>query len=207
MMKQKTKKGKRIIALILCLILTLQFPGPYRQMRAETVSSNAISAEENTQEAEEIPNTPETSAKATILDAEGGEVEVRFEADFNVEAQWENAYNGTITLFNPSDKTIENWILSFETTDVLGSFYNAIVSSQQENVYVIKNCGWNRDIAPGESISFGFTGRYEGDIHTPSEFKLLSVIWAVEEGVEFHWSLGSAWEDGYTGEMSILNTT
>ena len=210
-MKQKLGKRKRICALILCLVLTLHIPGQHC-VYGESVSSNEIvqvevDASEESQ-IEQMPSedvTEEMSVEEILLDAEGNQVEVSFAADFEVQSQWENAYNGTITLHNTSDKTIENWILSFATKDALSSFYNVTVT-QEEDGYQIKNCGWNRDIAPGESVSFGFMGNFEDSICMPSEFKLLSMLQEVEDGADIKWSLGSVWADGYTGEMLITNT-
>ncbi len=201
-MRKKKGVAKRIISLILCMLLTIQIPGQYAKIYGTTVSANESPAESVS--ANEVE--PETASQATILDTMGNQVDVRFEADFAVDAQWENAYNAKITISNTSDETIENWALSFQTGDKLSSFYNATVAAEKDGVYQIKNCGWNRDIAPGERVTFGFTGSCKENISVPTEFKMLSVLQRVDEGAEIKWTLGSAWADGYTGEMSITNT-
>ena len=70
---------------------------------------------------------------------------------------WDTGYNATITITNTSDNVIENWCLTFPLNETISNIWNATISKEEENFYVIKNAGWNQDIAVGGSVSFGIT--------------------------------------------------
>lgn len=200
---KRKEMRKRIIVLMLCIAMMVQIVGQHQYLRAETVSSNEVSENEEALESETVPEKekPSPNEALQITDANGNTAEV----SFTVDSQWDRAYNGKITIKNISEKVIENWTLSFETTDTLSNFYNATLISQEDGVYHVENCGWNRDIAPGQSVSFGFSGAFLKSMDMPEDYKFLSVLQEVEGEAAIEWRMSSEWGNGFTGEVTITN--
>ena len=88
----------------------------------------------------------------------------------NVSNDWGSGYQGEITIINESDKTYEDWSLFFVSNDNINSVWNAAIVSSEAGVYNIENVGWNADIYPNRSVSFGFTAEYTGSKDTPHDF-------------------------------------
>lgn len=79
-----------------------------------------------------------------------------------IKSAWAGGYNAQVTITNTGSSTIENWsikILSAPGTGI-DSIWNALLQKEtkkDESIsYDICNPGWSRDIAPGESVSFGY---------------------------------------------------
>lgn len=126
-------------------------------------------------------------------------------ADFVVDGQWDGGYNGRLVLRNVSDKPVRNWKISFSCKDELYNFYHATLASHEEDIYIIQNNGYNRDIQPGASVELGFGGSYSGEISKPENFKFLSAVTEVEEGAQISFALSSQWQDGCCCEVTIQN--
>ncbi len=120
---------------------------------------------------------------------------------------WNGGYNANITVENTSDSVMENWYLGFDSPNVIYDIWNAEIVGREDGKYVIKNAGWNQDIAAGGSISFGFSGNedFKGfpttyETGNPKREKNSS-----DFSIEYH--LDSDWETGFTGAVTITNNT
>ena len=72
---------------------------------------------------------------------------------------WGSGFQSRISLTNNGTTTVKNWTLEFDDPGVsIDSIWDAAVVSRAGAHYVVKNAGWNADIAPGTSASFGYTG-------------------------------------------------
>ena len=56
--------------------------------------------------------------------------------------------------------------VSFDYGDI-ENIWNAKIVSHYDNVYVIKNAGWNQNINASGQVTFGFTAKFDG--HKPEE--------------------------------------
>lgn len=75
-----------------------------------------------------------------------------YKVTFTLTSHWDAGYNANVKLENTGDSTIQNWYLGFDYNNSITNIWNAEVSSNEDNKYVIKNVGWNQDIATGNSI-------------------------------------------------------
>lgn len=129
-----------------------------------------------------------------------------FEVTFNIESQWQGAFNGNITVKNTSDKSIEDWVLSFEMPHEITNIWNAVISSHNGNSYVIKNANWNQDIPVGGSISFGFSAKADNQVQIPSSYNMpINESITKQEDYSIDFEINSDWKDGYTANITIKN--
>lgn len=130
-----------------------------------------------------------------------------FEAEFNVLDQWDSNFTGEIKVTNTGTETIENWMLTFNFGQAITSIWNAEITLHENNKYIIKNLGWNQDIAIGETITIGFNGTWKDQISEPTDYKILGIrkrVQVTDYTVEFN--VTNNWEEAFTGEIVLTNT-
>ncbi len=78
---------------------------------------------------------------------------------FSVSSTWWGGYTGIVTITNETSSTIQAWQAGFTLpsgTTVTNS-WNAMEEASSSGGYLFGNAGWNGQLAPGASTSFGFT--------------------------------------------------
>ena len=90
--------------------------------------------------------------------------------EFQKTADWGSGFNGEIIITNTSKETIENWAISFDFKHQIANFWSADLVLHEGNSYVIKNKGWNADIAPGANVIIGFEGSPGNISDKPSNY-------------------------------------
>ncbi len=107
-------------------------------------------------------------ASAPLLPAQTGKVYV----EFKVTSNWNSAFSGQISITNHASWTIWNWKLEFDFQHKIVSLWNAdwrrlpsgrVVIEPGKKIWVPKN------LEPGKKLTFGFTAKPGGTIHTPSK--------------------------------------
>ena len=72
--------------------------------------------------------------------------------------------------------------------------------------YVIKNVGWNYEIAPDASVSFGYTlSDYSST--NPDKFELCAKRVDKTDGYDVQYNITNEWDTGLQGEIVITNTS
>lgn len=128
-----------------------------------------------------------------------------FDVSFKLDNKWDTGYNATITITNTSDSVIENWCLTFPLSETISNIWNATVSKTHEDFYVIKNAGWNQDIAVGGSVSFGLTV-YEPFTAFPEYYTIIgNQVETKSEDYTIDYKVTEDWGDGYKAEVTITN--
>jgi endoglucanase len=93
--------------------------------------------------------------------------------DFNLENQWEGGFQASISIENGGQNSLDEWTLEFEAPFEITQIWNAEIVSQEGNRYTIRSADWNRNLAPGGTLAFGFLGQSSnGAVGEPSDFKL-----------------------------------
>lgn len=129
----------------------------------------------------------------------------RCQISFLLSDCWNGGYNATITVRNTSDTAIDNWHVSASIAQPIRNVWNAQMSESTQGETVFKNLGWNQDIAPGESISVGFTAEENFD-GFPEFCELAVVRQAVDKNrYEIICETSNVWDDGFTGSLRIHN--
>lgn len=93
--------------------------------------------------------------------------------EFRVQDNWGSGFTGEIVAIYRGTVPLEDWRLELDYDGNISAIWNAAVESHVGNRYVIKAPSWNKTIAPGGSISFGFTAT-PGNAAAPTNFVLRS---------------------------------
>ena len=90
-----------------------------------------------------------------------GFIQPGIKAEFKIASDWGAALQADFTLTNTGSETLKNWSLEFDLSRDITSIWNATVRSHKGARYRIDASAfdWNRDIAPGATVRFGFIAR------------------------------------------------
>ena len=112
-----------------------------------------------------------------ILACDGDEVKVAFA----VTEDWGSGFQGKITITNYASWTIRDWVLDFDFPYTITSIWDATILVHETDHYVIKNAGWNSNIEPDGTVSFGFIGAPGGAVETPTNGQLNNASFVFNE--------------------------
>ncbi len=171
-----------------------------------------VFAQENVLTNEETPSVSiptETSIEEGSL-WDGETMESNYEGDgFRVQFKllqcWDGGFNAKVKIDNTGDETIRNWGLAFNYQGALSNVWNALIESSEDGVFVIKNAGWNKNIAVGESLEFGINCN-ESFVGFPSEYRILGQYSSLNtEDYSITYEVISEWEDQFNANILITN--
>jgi len=91
---------------------------------------------------------------------------------FAVTNDWGSGYQAQITLNNQQSTSVTNWKLEFDMPSNITSLWDGQISSHTGNHYVIVGANWNKDLAAGGSLSFGFVASPGGKPVAPTNYLL-----------------------------------
>ncbi len=129
-----------------------------------------------------------------------------YSVEYNVTNEWEGNQTVEITVSNTGDESILNWALKYDAEGEISNLWNANIYEQTESDYVIKNVGWNYEIAPNQSVVYGYTLSGE-NISVPETFEIYSKRVDVTEGYDVKCNYNQVWDTGVQGELVITNTS
>lgn len=130
-----------------------------------------------------------------------------YQVSFTVDSQWAGGFQATVEIQNTGLSKIENWCLCFVLPGSIQNIWNAKVLSKEENMYSIKNVGWNQDIKKGDSVRFGFVSS-EDFTDFPKEYFMQSeMVLADTESYSIQYTVTSDWQDGFNGDIEIKNVS
>lgn len=91
-------------------------------------------------------------------------------------SDWGTGCNGAMIVKNLTGEKLENWQLSFDYNREIVSISNAIIVSNENGHYVVRNAEYNADIAEGASVHIGFVAG-EGDAaESPKNFAMVQTV-------------------------------
>lgn len=198
---------KRIIAMLVIIAICLEFlpvsAFADTTQRTDVYHHNynrTIESGKKTHAESETCNL-ETLPKKDTFEGDG------FSVSFEIQESWENGFNANVIIENTGETAIENWSLQFDYQGEINSVWNAVLNSNEPGKYVVKNAGWNQDIAAGESVSFGISGqgKFSG---FPSNYQMLGRL--VEQDLNNYsidYILSSDWGNGFTANVIVSNNT
>ena len=129
-----------------------------------------------------------------------------YSVEYNVTNEWEGNQTVEITVSNTGDESILNWALKYDAEGEISNLWNANIYEQTESDYVVKNVGWNYEIAPNQSVVYGYTLSGE-NISVPETFEMYSKRVDVTEGYDVKCNYNQVWDTGVQGELVITNTS
>jgi expansin len=137
----------------------------------ETMPVETMPIEDSSPTDPVVENSPsEISGNQTELSTEPTN-DLPADVNFSLIKDWGSGFQGEISITNNSDRNIDSWNLEFDFPNQINNIWNGAIEENQNGNYVISHNAWNREIAAGETISFGFTG--DGSVTTqPQNFEL-----------------------------------
>ena len=157
-MKRKNRYRQTAVLLLLSMLLT-----PFAELKAQA------------EPAQKTGNSSTEDAVSLSLP------EPDFMAEAAITGRWDTHYNAIITVTNTGDTVIDNWHLAFDTEDVIESLWNGVVCGHEGTAYTIGNTEWNQDIAPGETITFGYTAVCKEEPALPENITMPIGIYRLKE--------------------------
>ena len=95
--------------------------------------------------------------------------------------------------------------MSFPLEQSISNIWNASIEEELDGFYVVKNLGWNQDIAAGASVSFGMTV-YEAFTGFPEYYTMIGKeITLATDAYSVDYVITEDWGDGYKAEVTITN--
>ena len=126
---------------------------------------------------------------------------------YRTDATWTGGYNGSLTITNNSGRVINDWGMVFDMNANIAGFWNAAITKVENGQYTIKNSGWNSTLAPGQSITVGFTVT-GNTVVSPSNFRVFERKQQTgNQACTAEFQTTSAWNGGCVGELVITNTS
>ncbi|MEU8620529.1 glycoside hydrolase family 9 protein [Streptomyces sp. NPDC048623] len=92
---------------------------------------------------------------------------------YTVNNVWNTGFTATVTVENTGPTAVDGWQLSwaYPAGQRVTSAWNATATQNGTSV-TARDAGWNRSIAPGATVSFGFQGSHTGANPAPTAFAL-----------------------------------
>ena len=214
-MQLRSKWKVRMLSIVMILsmmVVGIQPTSVYAE-NAETVSSSAVEAEEDSgfdedENADEDYYDDSDEDEDEIEDDETiTSIDDMIDVSFNVTSQWTNHYNADVEITNISGEAIDDWELEFDFKDKIENIWNATITSKEEDTYVIRNADWNQDIPVDGKVSFGMTVEYSGEIEFPKEILLTKECLIVEGDYRVEYKENSRWDNHVCGQIVISNNT
>ena len=130
-----------------------------------------------------------------------------FKVTYKLQDYWNGGYNANVKIENTGDTVIENWTLGFDYQGGIANVWNAVLETSEQGKYVVKNAGWNQDIAVEQSVEFGISGQGEF-VGFPSNYQMLGQIGNVNtEAYSIDYAVTSDWGTGFCAEIIITNNS
>ncbi len=128
-----------------------------------------------------------------------------FTVEYCIKNTWSQNCNICLKITNTSNTDIENWEIAWQSGDILSNAYNGILSST-DDIYTLKNMGYNQDILAGETIEVGFDVHYDVALDIPKGFALIFSEENLDsDSYEIENVVTNLWDGGYTGEIHVTN--
>ncbi len=123
---------------------------------------------------------------------------------YSIVNEWDNYHNIEIKITNTGNETIYNWALGYDAGGDISNVWNGTIYNSKGTNYIIKNAGYNYEILPGNSVTFGYTLQGE-KLAIPNSFELCSKRIEINEGYNAQLVIEDKWETGFSGYIEILN--
>lgn len=120
--------------------------------------------------------------------------------------EWDKSQTIYITLKNTGEEPILNWALKYDNIGSVSNIWNAYAAETTDEYVIVKNNGYNFEIAPDQSVSFGYTLSYE-EKAMPEDFEIYSRRIEVKSGYDVEFNVTDDWYTGFQGEISVSNTS
>lgn len=159
-----------------------------------------------TAEVEIVASFVETQPEETDTEETGGQ-ENALDAIFRVVSHWNSGFSAEITLTNNTNAEIHNWVVAFDLPYDIVNIWDGIIAACEDGIYTVQNAGYNWNINPGQSVTFGFNADAETEkVIEPTQYNMVEMHAAdVTQNYEIIYQVNSDWETAFNGQIEIRN--
>lgn len=124
---------------------------------------------------------------------------------YTINNSWTGNQNIEIKIENTGVEKISNWALKYDAQGEINGLWNGKIAKNEDTQYIIKNAGYNYEILPNQSVSFGYT--VSGDeLEKPYSFEMCNQkVQRAEESYKVSLNVQGDWGAGFIGEISVQN--
>lgn len=130
---------------------------------------------------------------------------------FKMTSQWNDGFNGEITLQNMTNEVIHNWRVEFDLPYEITNIWNGAIIAHDRDRYTVRNAKYNSAINPGEGVTFGFTAHTEKEIEMviqPTYYTLKSNSDStVTEKFDISYQMNASWGTACNGSIELRNVS
>ncbi|MEN9423646.1 MAG: hypothetical protein RL122_1029 [Pseudomonadota bacterium] len=139
---------------------------------------------------------------------------VACDVTYTLVSEWDAGYTADIYIKNTGDE-VSDWTVAWDMPDgqKITGMWNGTPKQTASHVDVT-NAGWNRIVAKGGNLQFGFNGIHQGLNRTPGNIALNGVKCGGQidppppppPACEVKYQIQKDWGQGFTGTVDIKNT-
>lgn len=127
-----------------------------------------------------------------------------YSVEYKVTNEWTGNQIIEVTVTNTGDELLADWSVGYNASGKINSIWNAQIYAEQGTEYILRNAGYNSEITPGQSVSFGY-------IVSGDSFKLPQNIFNCSKRVDItdnydvYYNIVEDYGSTYQAEMVIEN--
>ena len=130
-----------------------------------------------------------------------------YTVEYIVSNEWTGNQSVEVKITNTGEESILNWALKYDAKGEISGLWNAVSVSDEETVYLIKNSGYNYEIAPHGRVTFGYTLSGE-NLSVHEKFELCSKrVDTKEENYTAVLDITEEWDTGFKAELIVSNVS
>lgn len=127
-----------------------------------------------------------------------------YQVQYVVINAWEGGHQVEVTIRNMGTEIIRDWEMMFDTQGKITNLWNAVIQTEADKKYFVKNEVYNAEIPVDGSVCFGYT--VVGDsLEAPKEFVLAKRKKQVVKQIDIKQKVVNDWGSGAQVEIEIMN--
>lgn len=135
----------------------------------------------------------------TTFDYEG------YSVAYNVVNAWAGNQSVEVRITNTGTESILNWALKYDAKGTVSGLWNALTLENSNTQYLIKNAGHNYEIAPNQSVNFGYNLAGE-TLPLPDDFALCAKrVDTAPQSYSTAFNMVEQWDTGFKAELVLTN--
>ncbi len=125
---------------------------------------------------------------------------------YTVQNEWDSHRQISMAITNNGSEAVRNWALKLDCAGEISDIWNAELCKNDGEIIVLRNCGYNYEIIPGNTVEFGFQLSGE-DLKLPESVSLCNKTVDSTENTEISCEITDKWDDGFIASVSVTNNS